>query len=77
MLTSELQETLRRSIDMALDRRHEFLILEHLLLSMLDDPRALEILDASGVDTNRLREELEAYLSESVSPLPELSLIHI
>ena len=71
MLTSELQETLRRSIDMALDRRHEFLILEHLLLSMLDDPRALEILDASGVDTNRLKEELEAYLSESVSPLPE------
>jgi len=71
MLTTELQETLRRSVDMALDMRHEFLVLEHLLMAMLDDPRAIEILAACGVETGRLHEELEAYLAETVNPLPD------
>jgi len=71
MLTSELQATLTRSIDMALDMQHEFLVLEHLVLAMLDDPRAVEILGACGVDIGVLREGLGAYLEETVTPLPE------
>jgi ATP-dependent Clp protease ATP-binding subunit ClpA len=71
MLTTELQATLTRSIDMALNMQHEFLVLEHLMLAMLDDPRAIEILEACGVDIAPLREGLDAYLDETGAPLPE------
>ena len=71
MLSSELQETLRRSVDMAVSLRHEFLVLEHLLFAMLDDPRAVEILDAAGVDQTILRDQLSDFLNESVTSIPE------
>ena len=64
MLTRELQETLRRALEIAMEARHEYLLLEHLLLAMLDDPRAIELLDASGADREELRGELEQWLTE-------------
>ncbi len=71
MLTKELQETLRRALDVAMERRHEFLLLEHLLLAMLDDPRAIECLTASGASADALREALIEHLDESIDSLPE------
>src|SRR6187397_1336701 len=38
MLSPELQATLQRAVDDVRARRHEYLTLEHLLLSILDDP---------------------------------------
>ncbi|MCO4772988.1 MAG: ATP-dependent Clp protease ATP-binding subunit ClpA [Deltaproteobacteria bacterium] len=71
MLTKELQETLRRALEYALERRHEFLLLEHLLLAMLDDTTAQEILAACGADMDGLRTDLTAFLEEQVESLPE------
>ena len=70
MLTRELQDTLRRSLDMALDSRHEFLLLEHLLLAMADDPRAIEILEACGVTIDTLRDELTSHMENDIDALP-------
>jgi len=71
MLTKELQETLRRALDEAMNRRHEYLLLEHLLLAMLDDPRAVECLEACGANLDDLRQELIDFLTEEVEMLPE------
>jgi ATP-dependent Clp protease ATP-binding subunit ClpA len=71
MLTKELQETLRRALDVALAKRHEFMLLEHLLLAMLDDPRARECLEAVGADLEDLRSDLAAWIDENVDSLPE------
>jgi len=71
MLTQELQDTLRRALEAALVRRHEYLTLEHLLLAMLDDPRGIECLEAAGGDVERLRAELIEYLESQVSSLPK------
>jgi len=71
MLTRELQATLRRAGEAALERRHEYLLLEHLLLAMLDDPRATELLDAAGADRAALRDDLTAFLDNDVDPLPD------
>jgi ATP-dependent Clp protease ATP-binding subunit ClpA len=71
MLTKELQDTLRRALDVALRGRHEYLLLEHLLLAMADDPRARECLEACGGEVEPLREDLQAWLAENVDPLPE------
>jgi ATP-dependent Clp protease ATP-binding subunit ClpA len=67
MLTRELQQTLRRALEIAMERRHEYLLLEHLLLAMLDDTRAVELFDACGADRDELREELEEWLDEQDS----------
>jgi ATP-dependent Clp protease ATP-binding subunit ClpA len=71
MLTKELQETLRRALEIALERRHEFLLLEHLLLAMLDDVTAAEILVACGCDMDALRDDLTEFLDTQVESLPD------
>ena len=70
MLTKELQETLRRALEYAIERRHEFLLLEHLLLAMLDDTTAQEILAACAADIDSLRTDLTEFLDEQVEALP-------
>jgi len=71
MLTPELQDTLRRAVDYARSRRHEYILLEHVLLAMCDDPTAAKILRNCGADVDELRGELETYLEDQVATLPE------
>ncbi|HLU65910.1 MAG TPA: Clp protease N-terminal domain-containing protein, partial [Kofleriaceae bacterium] len=52
-------------------RRHEYLLLEHLLLAMLDDPGVVNILRHCGGDVAKLRLDLEEYLTDQVEILPE------
>jgi len=54
----------------AVTRRHAHLTLEHLLLAMLDEPGGEKILRASGADTARLREELTAFVDDTLETLP-------
>ncbi len=70
MLTPELQDTLRRAVESCRARRHEYLLLEHVLLAMLDDATARKILRHCGADVEALRRELEEYLGE-LPTLPE------
>ena len=71
MLSPELQATLQRAVDDVRGRRHEYLTLEHLLLSVLDDPTGAEIITKCGGDTEKLRGDLERFLEEQVEELPE------
>jgi len=70
MLSKELQETLQRAVEDVRERRHEYLLLEHLLLSMLDDPTSREIIQNCGGDLLKLRGDLEEFLTDSVEILP-------
>src|SRR3954447_714741 len=71
MLSPELQATLQRAVDDVRGRRHEYLTLEHLLLSILDDPSGVDIVVKCGGDIERLRGDLERFLDEQVDELPE------
>ena len=71
MLSPELQATLQRAVDDVRGRRHEYLTLEHLLLSILDDPSGADIVTKCGGDVENLRGELERFLDEQVDELPE------
>ncbi|MGN6108697.1 MAG: ATP-dependent Clp protease ATP-binding subunit ClpA [Kofleriaceae bacterium] len=71
MLSPELQATLQRAVDDVRARRHEYLTLEHLLLSILDDPSGADIVAKCGGDVEKLRGELERFLDEQVDELPE------
>jgi ATP-dependent Clp protease ATP-binding subunit ClpA len=71
MLSPELQATLQRAVDDVRGRRHEYLTLEHLLLAILDDPSGADIVTKCGGDVEKLRGDLERFLSEEVDELPE------
>src|SRR5215470_4731229 len=71
MLSPELQATLQRAVDDVRGRRHEYLTLEHLLLSILDDPSGVDIVVKCGGDVEKLRGDLERFLDEEVDELPD------
>ena len=71
MITRELQATLGVALSEAVKRRHEYVTLEHLLFALLDDPTARTVIVNCGGDTDKLREELEKYFKEFLTPLPE------
>jgi ATP-dependent Clp protease ATP-binding subunit ClpA len=71
ILTRELQNTIRQAFEEAADRRHEYVTLEHLLLALLDDPKAKKAIAACGGDREELRRSLEKFLEETMEELPE------
>ncbi len=70
MISQELQLTFARAMQDALGRHHELVCLEHLLLALLDEDLASEILLAGGADLSALREALESYLN-GLDRMPE------
>jgi ATP-dependent Clp protease ATP-binding subunit ClpA len=71
MLSPELKATLERAVEDVRSRRHEYLTLEHLLLSILDDPSGVDIVVKCGGDVDKLRGDLERFLDEEVDELPD------
>jgi ATP-dependent Clp protease ATP-binding subunit ClpA len=71
MLSPELRATLDAAIQDTRRRRHEYITLEHLLLALLDDPTAREVLTGCNAEIEQLRSELEAFLEQSVPKLSE------
>lgn len=64
-----LEQTLHRSLAEANNRRHEYATLEHLLMGLMDDQDAIAVLRACGVNLDRLRIELVAYLDHELDNL--------
>lgn len=69
MLSAHLEQTLHRALNHAGSRRHELVTLEHLLLALTEDPDAVAVLRACGVDVPGLAEDITAYLDEDLSTL--------
>lgn len=65
MLNKELEFTLNLAFKEAKEKRHEFMTVEHLLLALLDNPSAGNVLQACGVDVEPLRNDLQAFIEET------------
>src|SRR3972149_1217755 len=68
MLDKELEQTLNKSFKEARERRHEFMTVEHLLLSLLENTSARQVLKACGANLNALHNDLLRFIQEN-SPL--------
>src|SRR6059036_3049885 len=64
MIAQELEVSLHMAFVEARQKQHEFITVEHLLLAMLDNPSAAEVLKACGVDLEELRGVLSDFISE-------------
>ncbi len=71
MLNNELEITLNLSFKEAKEKRHEFMTVEHLLLALLDNTAAAEVLRACGADMIRLRMELGSFINETTPIIPD------
>jgi len=71
MLSKELEFTLNQAFTEARDKRHEFMTIEHLLLALLDNPAAADVLRACGADIERLRQEVDSFIDETTPRIPQ------
>lgn len=69
MLSQNLQETLYNAVNLARERQHEYVALEHLLFSLLEDPEAGPIIK-KYLEVESLRTELLLML-DAIEKIPE------
>jgi len=71
MLSSNLEKTLGHSYQLAASKKHEFVTLEHLLFSLIEDRDALSVLNACDVDIVLLQKKLDDFISNELKNLQE------
>jgi ATP-dependent Clp protease ATP-binding subunit ClpA len=64
MIAQELEVSLHMAFMEARQKRHEFITVEHLLLALLDNPSASEVLRACATDIDDLRKLLSDFVTE-------------
>lgn len=70
-LSRELEMGLYSAMRDARSRRHELILVEHLLYVLLFDPDASKVVRKSGGDIKKLKEDLDNFLKTQITPLPE------
>jgi ATP-dependent Clp protease ATP-binding subunit ClpA len=69
-LSRELELTIQAAFREALDRRHSYLTVEHLLYAVLHDERGVGILRACGANLRALRAALQRFFDEDLEKEP-------
>ena len=64
MIAQELEVTLHMAFMDARQKRHEYITVEHLLLALIDNPSASEVLHACGANAEELRRQLTDFVNE-------------
>ena len=67
--SSSLEHALHKALDFANTRKQEFATLEHLLLSLTEDPDAASVMRACDVDLDALRDNLTGYIDTELENL--------
>ena len=65
MIAQELEVSLHMAFVEARQQRHEFITVEHLLLALLDNPSAAEVLRACAANIEDLRKSLTTFIKEN------------
>jgi ATP-dependent Clp protease ATP-binding subunit ClpA len=71
IIAKELQATLRKAFEEAAHYRHEYVTLEHLLLALLEDPKASKAIEACGGNRERIRKDLSEFMEQVLEAVPE------
>jgi ATP-dependent Clp protease ATP-binding subunit ClpA len=70
MIAQELEVSLHMAFVEARKARHEFITVEHLLLALLDNPSAAEVLRACAVNIEDLRKTLTNFIGDNTPTVP-------
>jgi len=67
--SSTLEAAIHNALGHANQRKHELATLEHLLLALLDEPDAARVMKACGVELEKLRKNILAFLDEELDAM--------
>ncbi|MEJ6397538.1 ATP-dependent Clp protease ATP-binding subunit ClpA [Yoonia sp. 208BN28-4] len=67
--STTLEQSIHGALALANARKHELATLEHLLLSLIDEPDAARVMQACSVNLDELRKDLEDFIDEDLSNL--------
>jgi ATP-dependent Clp protease ATP-binding subunit ClpA len=70
MLNKDLEISLNLAFQQAKKSRHEFMTVEHLLLALLDNPSAIEALEACTANLQLLRKKILDFINETTPMIP-------
>ena len=70
MFSDQLKTAMNEAFKQANMKRHEFVTPEHLLLALLDDEEALDVLKNVGADMDGLRSKLEEFIDSHTPLIP-------
>jgi ATP-dependent Clp protease ATP-binding subunit ClpA len=73
MIAQELEVSLHMAFVAARQARHEFITVEHLLLALLDNPSAAEVMRACAVNIDDIRKTLTNFISDNTPTVPGAS----
>ncbi|HIV73147.1 MAG TPA: ATP-dependent Clp protease ATP-binding subunit ClpA [Candidatus Aquabacterium excrementipullorum] len=65
MIAQELEVSLHMAFVEARQQRHEFITVEHLLLALIDNPSASEVLKACAANLDELRKSLDQFVRDN------------
>ena len=71
MLSRELEQSLNLAIQKARENQHEYITVEHLLYALLDNPPAIQAIQACGGSIEGLRNELDNFFEQYIPLLPD------
>lgn len=77
MLSKDLELTLNLAFKQARDKRHEFMTVEHLLLALLDNMIASNVLQACGAEIEVLKKQLTEFVDETTPLIPQIGRAHV
>ncbi|MFT5630045.1 MAG: ATP-dependent Clp protease ATP-binding subunit ClpA [Gammaproteobacteria bacterium] len=67
--STTLEQSIHGALALANARKHELATLEHLLLSLIDEPEAARVMQACSVNLDKLRKDLEGFIEDDLSTL--------
>src|SRR5438552_3209591 len=71
MIAKPLQKTFEFALNDAIQRRHEYVTLEHLLYALLHDREVAKVIAECGGDVELLKKQLDDFMTRTLEKLPE------
>ena len=77
MINQELEQNLNTAFKIAQEQQHEFVTVEHLLLALLDNSDAIDLLSSNKVNIEKLKVDLEEFIGSTTPKIPQESKIEM
>ncbi len=72
--SKNLEQIYENAINLAFEKHHEYITLEHFLLSMIKDEQFKSLLDSFGAETNTLIKDLESFLDNELKDIEDANI---
>ena len=77
MINQELENNLNSAFKLAQNQKHEYVTVEHLLLALLENSDAQNLLNSNNININQLKVDLEEFIGSTTPKIAKETDIEI